>query len=337
MIKYCNLNSKLIDVVNLLEESGFDGMVTVLDDHDKISFIVTDGDIRRALVAGISTNDKIKELIKLKNHDFVYSKSNHKETIDILFDKNKKIRQIPIINNDFTKIKEIIHREKKEKRKIIKAAIMAGGQGTRLRPYTIETPKPLLPVKGKPIISHIISWFEKHGVHDFYISVNYLKEKIINYYKKNNRIKFLVEKEITGTAGSLKLIEDFEVFDDLVLINGDILCDFDLTQALAFHSHHNARVTMVVKKYSHQIPFGVIQTEGLSFKKMEEKPNINRFINTGIYILKRDCLNAIDREFFNATDLVDSIHKQFPDQVIIYPINEDWIDLGTVEQYEKAK
>ena len=337
MIKYCKINTRIIDVITLLEESGHDGIVAARDEQNKINFVITDGDIRRSLIEGFSLDMEINVILNIKSSDFVYSYTNSKSELNELFHKNPFIRQIPILSQDFRIISKIVHREEIKINRVVKAAIMAGGLGTRLRPYTIQTPKPLLPIKGKPILDYIISWFNKHDVNQFYISVNYLKEKIKEYYKDNQNIKFLEEKNKTGTAGSLQLIEKNEIFDDLILINGDIICDFDLSKAIDFHYHHDAEITMIVKNYSHQIQFGVVKADGLTFKSLVEKPKIEKFINTGIYILKRSCLKHIDREFYNATDLVQKISETFEGKVMVYPISEKWIDLGTVEEYEKVK
>ena len=217
--------------------------------------------------------------------------------------------------------------------------LMAGGFGTRLHPLTKEMPKPLLKIGSKPILEMIIEQFISYGFHNFYISTHFKSEQIRNYFKNgeihNITIQYLHEDKPLGTAGSLGLLPDNLPDLPIIVMNGDLLTKVDFINLLDFHYDHDSEATMCVREYAFQVPYGVVQIDNYNIKEIKEKPVHKFFVNAGIYVLNKTLINKLDgKSYLDMTDLLDK--ELINEKVNAFPIHEYWLDIGKIEEYERA-
>ena len=257
--------------------------------------------------------------------------------------KKNGISQIPIVteNNELIglEISEDLLPNSSEFYMPNFALLMAGGRGKRLMPITNDCPKPLLPINGKPILEIILEQCIDSGIRNFYISVHYLAEKIINYFgdgsKWNVNIDYIKENKPLGTAGSLKLLpKDFK--EPIIIINGDVLTKTNFKDVLKYHSINSADITICAREHKLESPFGVIEVDGISFKSMIEKPSIKQLVNAGIYVINSSVMEFIKTdEYLDMPELISSC-KGNKKNIIVYPIHEFWLDIGKPESLDKA-
>jgi NDP-sugar pyrophosphorylase family protein len=224
----------------------------------------------------------------------------------------------------------------------VDAVIMAGGVGTRLKPLTNNTPKPLLKIGNKEIISYNFDRLYQYGIFNQYITVNYLGNQIkdfcVNY---NDEIKFKIIKEdkFLGTAGSLSLIDDFEN-DTILLMNSDLLTNIDYEDFYRSFKEKKADIMVASIPYDVSLPYAIFETNNINnkhIKSFKEKPTYTHYANAGIYLMKKSILRYIPKhEFFNATDLMNAVINN-NDKLIHFPITGYWLDIGKHEDYDKAQ
>ena len=334
-----NVNSNAINAIEAINKSNA-YIALIVDEEMKLIGTITDGDIRRGLLNGETLDSNVKHFM---NKNFFSFKEGElsKEKVKNAFKRG--ITQMPILDSN-GKVKELLQKEeilKRCKSTISSVVIMAGGKGKRLLPHTSNCPKPMIAINGKPMLEIIIEKCINYGFDNFYISVNYLKEQIINYFgdgkKWGVKIDYLYEEKPLGTAGSLALIPDNDNIDNSILVlNGDVITNLDLALLTEFHEKHNADMTIAAKHSSYTIPYGVINTSGLELEKIVEKPTYNFLVSAGIYIVKPFILKYIKKNtFFDMPDLV-SVIKEKNSKVITFPIHEYWLDVGRPETLDKA-
>jgi dTDP-glucose pyrophosphorylase len=300
----------------------------VMGKHKNILGTITDGDIRRGLLKNYNINDKVEKIYRKK--PVVTRKTlSFKEIKNVLIKKD--ITFLPLINKK-NKILDIYDYKKKNEVNLIdcQMLIMAGGKGLRLRPLTNKTPKPLLIVKKKPIIEHIITIAKKQGITDFYISINYLGHKIKKYLgngsKLDVKIKYLEEKKPLGTAGSLNLIKKFN--KPIIVTNSDIISKIDYKEMISVHKKNKSMLTMVAKVFYEKDNYGRIVASGSVVKKVIEKLEQNLLINAGIYIVDPKIKKIIkSSEYLDMTDLINRALKKKL-KINVFPIHEKWLDYG---------
>jgi dTDP-glucose pyrophosphorylase len=298
---------------------------------------VTDGDIRRALIKHLTMEAPIS-LIMNSNPVVVDNKVKNKEILSLMSDQD--LLHMPIIDKDgiLCGLETLQH--------LIESPIydnpiflMAGGFGTRLHPLTKDTPKPLLKVGNKPILEMIIEQFINYGFHNFYISTHFKSEQIRDYFKDgklhNVSVKYVHEDVPLGTAGSLGLLPDNLPSLPIIVMNGDLLTKVDFKNLLNFHCEHNSEATMCVREYDFQVPYGVVEIDDYNIKEIKEKPVHKFFVNAGIYVLNRSLINKVDGKSY--LDMTDFLEKELNNGgVNAFPIHEYWLDIGQMEEYEKA-
>jgi|LWDU01.1.fsa_nt_gi dTDP-glucose pyrophosphorylase len=298
---------------------------------------VTDGDIRRALIKHLTMEAPIS-LIMNSNPVVVDNKVKNKEILSLMSDQD--LLHMPIIDKDgiLCGLETLQH--------LIESPIydnpiflMAGGFGTRLHPLTKDTPKPLLKVGNKPILEMIIEQFINYGFHNFYISTHFKSEQIRDYFKDgklhNVSVKYVHEDVPLGTAGSLGLLPDNLPSLPIIVMNGDLLTKVDFKNLLNFHCEHNSEATMCVREYDFQVPYGVVEIDDYNIKDIKEKPVHKFFVNAGIYVLNRSLINKVDGKSY--LDMTDFLEKELNNGgVNAFPIHEYWLDIGQMEEYEKA-
>jgi len=326
----------IIDVLKIIDNSSKQ-IALVVDKSNKLLGTVSDGDIRRAILKNISLEMPVRE-IYFKSAT-VANINDSKETI-INICTSKKIHQIPIVNNQgnlvgLEVLDELIRKENKPNHVIL----MVGGLGTRLRPLTDNTPKPMLKVGGKPILQTIIEKFVGYGFVNITLCVGYKSNIIQDYFQDGSKfganITYILEEQRMGTAGALSLLS-VRPTEPFFVMNGDLLTNVNFEHLLTYHLENSALATMCVREYDFQVPFGVVELENGNIKKIEEKPTHNFFVSAGIYMLSPDTLKYIPENIFYdmPTLFEEMIAKN--EHLISFPIREYWLDIGRLEEYEKA-
>jgi NDP-sugar pyrophosphorylase family protein len=250
-------------------------------------------------------------------------------------------RYIPLID-EHKNIVDIISNENNQQNYSLTnpVIIMAGGEGKRLLPLTLNKPKPLLPVNQKPLIHEIVNRLDQYGLKDIYISVFYKADMIKEYFKELNNsgfnIKFLEEDKPLGTAGCLSLLKKKNILDPIIVVNGDVLTDMNYRQLIDYHNKSKKLITICAAIYDIQIPFGTIELDEDKLANIVEKPIKKYLINAGIYIINPVLLNDLqDNTAINMTDIIENNIKN--KSVGIFPIHEQWLDIGNHKDYEKTQ
>lgn len=328
--------ASIIQTMKIIDETTLQFAV-VIDENKRILGTVTDGDIRRGILKGLSLDASIKEVM---NGFPVFETIGKEVSYYKEFMKKFNIKQLPIVNEN-KQIHNVLFfddmiKPVKKKNTVI---LMAGGLGTRLRPLTNYIPKPMLKVGEKPILESIIENFKAYGFNEFILSVNYKKEKIIDYFQDGSNfdatISYIEEGKRLGTAGALSLLEAKPDYPFIVM-NGDLLTKINYEQLLDFHNETNSVATMCVREYEYQIPYGVLKTENHRLLSIEEKPIHKSFVNAGIYVLNTEILEFIPRnEFYDMPDLFKKL-IHIKKEVSAFPLREYWLDIGRMDDYEKA-
>lgn len=308
----------------------------VVDDDNRMVGTLTDGDSRRALIAGASVNDKAEKIMLRK---YRYMRQDDITNVqEIRHQKEMLMKLVPILDEEMH-IVDIINLEKFKTRLPVDAVLMAGGKGERLRPLTEKTPKPLLPVGDKAIIDHNIDRLINFGVTHISVTVNYLKEQIEEHYREPRngvQVQTVREPKFLGTIGSIKFAPTF--YNDTVLVmNSDIFTNIDYEDFFLHFQQHDAEMSVAAIPYNVSIPYGILDLDGRNIQGLLEKPKYTYYANAGIYLIKRRALDEIPNEtFFNATDLVEKLITEGK-KVIRYPLNGTWIDIGNPQEYQKAQ
>lgn len=327
----------LLEALSQINNIGSGPLVLfVIDDKRRMLGTLTDGDSRRALIAGASVNDKAEKVMQ-RNFNYMTT-DNITDVNEIKRQKALKMKLIPVLDADHH-IVDIIDLDRYKTRLPVDAVLMAGGRGERLRPLTEKKPKPLLPVGNKAIIDHNIDRLISYGIQHINVTVNYLKEQIEEHYQEPRnsvKIRTVREPKFLGTIGSVKFVPSF--YNDTVLVmNSDLFTNIDYEDFFLHFKKHDAEMSVAAVPYNVSIPYGILDLDGRNIKGLLEKPQYNHYANAGIYLIKRRALEEIpDGEFFNATDLVEKLISEGK-SVIRYPLNGTWIDIGNPQEYQKAK
>lgn len=305
----------------------------VVNDLNQMKGTLTDGDIRRGFLAGNTLNDSVDKFTAETFHFL----NNGIDVQKIRKLKSDGIRLLPLLN-DKKEIIEVYDLHRLNSVLPVDAVIMAGGRGNRLKPLTDNIPKPMLKIGNKPIIEHTIDRLISYGIETIYISVNYLKEQIIDYFgdgsAKEISIIYIEEKKPLGTAGALSLIKNFK--NNILLTNSDLFTNINYEVLyLTFHYQH-ADMAIASVPYTVNIPYAILEGGKNIIKKFKEKPSNTHYANAGIYLLRKELINDIPKnEFYNITDLMQSAIDNNK-KIIHNPLIGYWIDIGQKEDLDKA-
>ena len=309
----------------------------VLSKDDKFLGIISDSNIRKALVNGFKIDDSIKE-IYTKNPLTISLKTSKKKLLEL--SAKTDIYDFPVLDDEgrLVEIRSIASiLNQKHKNKVI---LMAGGLGTRLAPLTKKTPKPMLKVGKKPILETIINRFLNQGFEDFILCVNYKRKLIEDYFKDGKdfsaNISYIRERKKLGTAGALSLLkQDFK--DSFIVMNADILTDLDFSELLKAHKKSKALMSVCLREFSQQIPYGVIELNKGFVSDIKEKPEQKFLVSAGIYVLEKEVLSFLDKnEYLDMPSLIQKLVSLDSKNVFSYLVNEYWIDIGRLSEYKKA-
>ena len=313
-------------------------MALIVDHENKLKGILTDGDFRRGLLDGKDLSNPVDVFMK-RDPTTALDSIPQANAEDLL--RRKNLESLPLLSQDgrlVTLLRSGSFRQESGRESTV--VIMAGGRGSRLHPLTKNCPKPMLKVNGKHILEILVEQCIRAGFGKFYISVNYLKEQIIDYFGNGEKmgvsIEYLFEDQPLGTAGSLQLLPN-SVNKPFLVLNGDLLTKFDYRHVMRFHSDHKPSATMCVREHVTQIPFGVVQTDGHTLIGFEEKPTYRQFVNAGLYVIDPNILVYLEPNM--PTDMPTLLAKAQASgcQVIVCPIHEYWLDIGRPETLDAAQ
>jgi dTDP-glucose pyrophosphorylase/predicted transcriptional regulator len=327
--------SNIQDALKVIDNESLQ-LALVVDLDNRLLGTVTDGDIRRALINGVSLSQPISEIMST-TPTVVDCSTSKEELLELM--NAKQLNSIPILDNGIVVGLETIHRITQKAKYDNPVFLMAGGFGTRLKPLTDNCPKPLLKVGDKPILETVLLSFVKSGFHKFYISTHYLPEMVKEYFGNGEKwgvsISYVYEQEPLGTGGALGLLPKDLPDLPVIMMNGDVLTKVDLEGLLAFHNENNANATMCVREYEYQVPFGVIESEGNKIKSMVEKP-IQRFhVNAGIYVVGRKIIEQVRVD--EVVDMPTLLERHLNESVLMFPFHEYWLDIGRIDDFNRAQ
>lgn len=313
-------------------------IVMVTDEQGRLLGTITDGDIRRALMRHMSMDARLEEVMR-KDPTIAHIKDG-REAILVMM-KTKDLLQVPIVDDAgcVVGLETLQHLIKKD-RLDNPVFLMAGGFGKRLRPLTNDIPKPLLKIGSKPILETILNQFIESGFHNFYISTHYKAEMVQDHFgdgsKWGVRIRYVHEDEPLGTAGALGLLPEGLPDLPVMMMNGDLLTDVNYERLLDFHNTQGGIATVCVREYDFQVPYGVIKVEDQVIKSIVEKPVHMFFVNAGIYVLSQKLVKSVvGSNYLDMPHLLDEAVRSGK-QVNSFPIHEHWLDIGRMEEFERA-
>ena len=326
----------VLDAMRIIDR-GAAQIALVVDKQNRLIGTLTDGDIRRGLLHGVSLEASVDQLM---NRQFRSARCSDNQASVLEMMRREVLRQIPVLDEQNRVVKLLLLQELLSPQQLNNAVvIMAGGKGTRLRPFTENCPKPMLLVGNQPMLEILLEHCIASGFRTFYFSVNYLKEQIINHFQDGSRwgvsIYYLVEDEPLGTAGSLQLLPS-SVQTPFLVINGDVLTRFTPHLLLNFHSEHDSAATMCVREHVVNVPFGVVETKGVDLVRFEEKPNYIKLVNAGVYVIDPELLPLLPaHQYTDMPTLLQSAQRN-GHRVSVCPIHEYWIDVGRPETLDEA-
>jgi dTDP-glucose pyrophosphorylase len=331
------IDATLQHAINSLNETSFQIAIIVTSDRI-LTGTLTDGDIRRGLLQGIDMDSSIELII---NRDPLVARPDLGRDSVLQLMQSNRVHQLPIVDEGRHVVGLHLLDELMEPSQLKNImVIMAGGQGTRLRPQTKNCPKPLLPINGKPMLEHIIERAKAEGFQHFILAVHYLGNMIEKYCGDGSRwnvqINYLYEESPLGTAGALSLLSPRPEIP-FVVSNADVLTDICYGDMLDYHNRHSVSATMAVRIHELQHPFGVVRTNGVNILGFEEKPIYRNHINAGVYVLDPKVLDLLKLgEHCDMPTLFNCLQDNNK-KAIVYPIHEPWLDVGHVDDLKRAQ
>lgn len=333
-------NCKVKDVIKNLNLTALRICIIV---NKKNFFLgtITDGDIRRGFLKGLKISDKVNKIIK-KNSIISQHPISKQRAAQIM--KDNQILHLPVVVSRKVVGLHLLKFENKEQKKLKKIkntfVIIAGGKGKRLMPYTKKIPKPMLLIRNKPILEHIVIKAKEEGFENFVIIVHHLKEKIIKYFKDGKKlgvnISYVHESSPLGTAGGLSLLNK-KISKNFIVTNADVITDFKYKDLLDFHIFNKSFAAMAIKVFNSNEQYGLVKVSGIKIKGFEEKPKIIRKINCGVYAFNKNCLKFIKNN--QKTDMILFFKKMKKNnkKLVAFPVYEKWNDLGIKKKIRMFK
>ncbi|WP_448546801.1 nucleotidyltransferase family protein [Thalassotalea fusca] len=313
-------------------------LALVADESRHLLGIVTDGDIRRALLRHLTMDTLITDVMH-KSPVVAEEGTSKSRLLNIM--NSDGLMAIPLVKEGVLVGLETMQKLYKRRKYDNPVFLMAGGFGTRLRPLTDNCPKPLLKLGDKPILETILESFVSSGFHQFYISTHYLPESIKGYFGDGSKwgvdIHYVHEETPLGTGGSLGLLPSDLPDLPIIMMNGDVLTKIDFEQLLSYHNEYQPLCTMCVREDEYQIPYGVVQSQGARITSLVEKPTHKYFINAGVYVVSRALIARVSRnQRVDMTDLIENCLAN-DDLVSMFPVHEYWLDIGKMVDFYQAQ
>lgn len=328
--------STIREALERLNYLAKDAIIFIVTDEDKLVGSLTDGDVRRGLLKGYSIDQPVDEIIQPSPRYIRKGDHNIDRVIEY---RENNYRIIPILDKDDLVVNVINFRELKSYLPI-DAVIMAGGRGERLRPLTDNTPKPLLIVGDKAILEHNLDRLCLFGIDDFWITLKYLGDQIEAHFGNGNGrnidVQYIKEEQPLGTIGAVSKITNFQ-HDYVLVTNSDLLTNLNYEHFFLDFLKQDADFAVVTIPYRVNVPYAVLETSNGYIVDFKEKPTYTYYSNGGIYLMKKNILNFIPKNtFYDAPNLIEDLIKNHK-KVISYPFNGYWLDIGRMDDFEKAK
>ena len=328
----------LKDVMEMVGR-GAVGIVLVVDENCHLLATITDGDIRRSILKGTDLREPIMHLLSQRKLNYgspIVAKVGTPRAELIRLMNEKSIRHVPLLN-DYKQVVDLALLDDPDLP--LSAVVMAGGLGQRLRPLTEKLPKPMLPMGDKPLMELIVKQLSLSGIKRVFVTTHYLGDKIEEHFGNGQNfgieMLYIAEEQLLGTAGGVKLVPEQQ--SPMLIVNGDILTEVDFRAMHAFHAEHEAELTVGVRQFTMQVPYGVIESDGWRVKRVVEKPMQDVFVNAGIYLMEPHVQTLIPAyQKFDMTDLITLLVAR-GSIVACFPIWEYWRDIGQPADYEQAQ
>ena len=328
-------NASVIEGLKTINKVPTSLTLFVVDEQQFLLGTLTDGDIRRGFINGLTLSDTVDKFMLKSFHkvDNGFSVEDFKKS------RNKGIRLLPVLDKE-GRISKVYDLRKRKSILPLECMIMAGGRGERLLPLTEHTPKPMLLLGNKPIIEHNIDRLINFGIEKIYISIKYLGQQIVDYLgdgtKKGISIEYIWEDNPLGTAGALSRIDNFNT-DHILLMNSDLFTDVDFEDLYLNTLSNKASIGVATVPYTTKVPYGIFQIKQNQIVGLREKPIYTNYANAGIYILNTNVISKIpNNSFYNITDLMEQIIAE-GQKLIHNPIVGYWIDIGQHQDYINAQ
>lgn len=312
--------------------SGGNMTLFVVDPSGHLSGSLTDGDLRRAVIASASLEQRVADICHIPCRCI---RPGHDRYREIAEARRRGIQLLPVTDAE-GHVVELLDLRVIKTSLPLDAVLMAGGKGERLRPLTLDCPKPLLEVGGKPIIDYNIDELHANGIRNIFVTVNYLKEKIISHFSAADcGVTCVEEPRRLGTMGSLSLVEGLRE-DNLIVMNSDLLTSISFERMFLQHVESGALFTVAAIPYTVSVPFAIMRHEGRRITGLTEKPTYNYFANAGVYMMRREVVDMIPRgEYLDAPDLIATLIER-GERVEYFPIDGTWVDIGSPDDYRYA-
>jgi len=328
--------ASISDAISAIDAGGKQ-IAAVLAESGELIGVLTDGDIRRALLGGAGLDTSISAFIKTE-FVCVEDRSSASENLNIM--KKNAVHHLPVLDDKGVLMKlEFLDDLLQESLLNVDVVLMAGGRGARLMPLTQDCPKPMLRIGGKPILEITVRDLVSQGLTNITISVNYLRKQIVDYFEDGARfganISYLEEAEPLGTAGALRFFAPMS--NDVLVMNGDVLSSVDFRGLVAFHRKYQAACTVCVRNHATRIPYGVVNLNDGLIEGVTEKPLIEHYVNAGIYMLASETVDTFKPDGHKdmteiISELINKGHK-----VAGFPVHEEWFDIGDLTELSRAR
>jgi dTDP-glucose pyrophosphorylase len=331
------------EAVQLIERNQR-GIALVADGQRRLLGTITDGDLRRAFLRHHDLGEGVHILLQrdpTSPHPVpLCGRLGMSPAVLLDLLQEHALRQLPVLDDDDRLVDVVFLSDLSIEREVnVRAVVMAGGFGTRLRPFTEDTPKPMLQVGKKPLMEHMIDQIRSAGIHNVHVTTHYLPEKIHDHFGDGGEfgveLNYVPEEEPLGTAGALGLLK--ERHEPLLVVNGDILTKVNFADMINFHRDSKASITIGVTIYEIEIPYGVVEADGSMVRSIVEKPRYRHFVSAGMYVIEPEVLDLIPQgQRYDMPDLIKCVIAR-RQNVVSFPIREYWLDVGRPEDFRKAQ
>ncbi len=333
-------NATLRDAIEQIDAGAIE-IALVVDERRGLLGTVTDGDVRRALLRGATLEAPIDSIA---HGDPVVADVGATDSALLELMTKHTVDQVPLVAEgrvvDIVLLRDLVAAGAVAAGSDHPVVLMAGGAGVRLRPLTENTPKPMLPVGGRPLLETVLGQVRSAGFSRVLMAVNYRSEVIEEHFGDGSdfgvEIEYLHETRPLGSAGALRLAA-MELDRPFIVMNADLLTNVNLASLMRFHAEEENLVTVGVRRYALELPYGIIEIEGTRVRSLREKPSLGFFVNAGIYAVDPAALSLISSlaERFDMTDLVEAaLTRGSP--VGAFPVREYWLDVGQLTDYDRA-
>jgi dTDP-glucose pyrophosphorylase/CBS domain-containing protein len=333
---FVGLDCAVREAIESIDAGGVE-IALVVDDERRLLGTISDGDIRRALLRGTSLDDCADTLAN-RSPRWAPVGATRDELLALMTEAG--IEQVPLLQDgrvvDLVFIRELVKQEVDSS----KVVIMAGGEGSRLRPLTEDVPKPMLPVGERPLLETVLGQVRESGFSKVLMAVNYRAEMIEDHFGDGEgfgvEIEYVREQEQLGSAGALQLVRE-QLDEPFIVMNADLLTKVNLGALIRFHTADRNAITVGVRQYALEVPYGVVEIEDGRVQALREKPTMQFFVNTGLYAVSPEAVKLLPPELgrFNMTDLIEAALASGA-RVGSFPVREYWLDIGQLADYERA-